>query len=66
MQNINYRKKMAKLRYKDLILKFSEEGKSIRDIASDINYRLSRTTLKVELSKSTIHTILKKAKNGEV
>ena len=62
MENTNYRKKLARLKYKDLILELHKNGKSIRDIADNINYRLARTNLKVTLSKSTIHSIIKKAK----
>ena len=62
MENTNYRKKLARLRYQDEILEMHKSGKSIRDIMQDINYRLARTNLKVTLSKSTIHPIIKKAK----
>jgi hypothetical protein len=65
MKNINYRKKMARLRYKELILELHESGKSIRDITENINYRLARTNLEVSLSTFTIHQIIKtKGKNG--
>jgi hypothetical protein len=60
MENTNYRKKLARLRYQDEILEMHKSGKSIRDIMQDINYRLARTNLKVTLSKSTIHTIILK------
>ena len=63
MKNINYRKKLAQLKYKDLILELHENEKSIRDITNSINYRLARTNLKVSLSIFTIHSIIKKAKN---
>ena len=63
MENINYRKKMARLRFKDLILEMHESGKSIRDIAQKINYRLARTNLGVSLSTFTIHQVIKKGKN---
>ena len=63
MKNINYRKKLAQLKYKDLILELHKNEKSIRDITSNINYRLARTDLKVSLSIFTIHSIIKKAKN---
>ena len=63
MKNINYRKKMARLRYKDLILEMHESGKSIRDITQKINYRLARTNLGVSLSTFTIHQVIKKGKN---
>ena len=62
MENTNYRKKLARLRYQDEILEMHKSGKSIRDIMQDINYRLARTNLKVTLSKSTIHNIISKAK----
>ena len=62
MKNINYRKKLAQLKYKDLILELDKNQKSIRDITNSINYRLARTNLKVSLSIFTIHSILKKAK----
>ena len=63
MKNINYRKKLAQLKYKDLILDLHKNDKSIRDITNSINYRLARTNLKVSLSIFTIHSIIKKAKN---
>ena len=63
MENINYRKKLARLKYKDLILELHKNGKSIRDIADNINYRLARSNLQVSLSIFTIHSIIKKAKN---
>ena len=66
MKNINYKKKLARLKYKDLILELHKNGKSIRDIMQDINYRLARTNLKVTLSKSTIHTIILKGKKNEL
>ena len=66
MENTNYRKKLARLRYQDEILEMHKSGKSIRDIMQDINYRLARTNLKVTLSKSTIHTIILKVKKQEL
>ncbi len=63
MKNINYKKKLAQLKYKDLILELEKNQKSIRDITSNINYRLARSNLKVSLSIFTIHSIIKKAKN---
>ena len=63
MKNINYRKKLAQLKYKDLILDLHKNDKSIRDITNSINYRLERTNLKVLLSIFIIHSIIKKAKN---
>ena len=65
MENTNYIKKLARLRYQDEILEMHKSGKSIRDIMQDINYRLARTNLKVTLSKSTIHTIILKVKKNE-
>ena len=62
MKNINYRKKLAQLKYKDLILELHKNEKSIRDITSNINYRLARSNLKISLSIFTIHSIIKKAK----
>ena len=62
MKNINYKKKLARLKYKDLILELHKNGKSIRDITDNINYRLARTDLDVTLSVFTIHSIIKKAK----
>ena len=66
MENTNYRKKLARLRYQDEILEMHKSGKSIRDIMQDINYRLARTNLKVTLSKSTIHTIILKVKKNDL
>ena len=63
MKNINYKKKLAQLKYKDLILELDKNQKSIRYITSNINYRLARSNLKVSLSIFTIHSIIKKAKN---
>ena len=63
MKNINYKKKLAQLKYKDLILELDKNQKSIRDITSNINYRLARSNLKISLSIFTIHSIIKKAKN---
>ena len=62
MKNINYKKKLAQLKYKDLILELDKNQKSIRDITNSINYRLARSNLKVSLSIFTIHSIIKKAK----
>lgn len=63
MKNINYKKKLARLKYKDLILELHKNGKSIRDITDNINYRLARSNLEVSLSSFTIHSIIKKEKN---
>ena len=62
MKNINYKKKLAQLKYKDLILELHKNEKSIRDITSNINYRLARSNLEVSLSIFTIHSIIKKEK----
>ena len=66
MKNINYKKKLAQLKYKDLIFKLHKNEKSIRDITSNINYRLARSNLKVSLSIFTIQSIIKKAKKNEL
>lgn len=58
----NYRKKMAKLRYQDEILKMHQEKIPIREITKKINYKLARTDLRVSLSKSTIANIIKSFK----
>jgi len=56
----NYAKKLAKLRYKDEILRLHQQKRSVREIEKIINYKLARTNLKTSLSKSTIHSIVKK------
>ena len=61
----NHAKKMAKLRYKDEILKLHQEQISIREITKVINYKLARTNFKVSLSKSTIATTIKYFKKLE-
>ena len=66
MKNINYKKKLAQLKYKDLILDLHKNQKSIRDITYDVNYRLARSNLKTSLSIFTIHSIIKKAKKNEL
>jgi len=58
----NYAKKLARLRYKDEILRLHEQKKSVREIEKIINFKLARTNLKTSLSKSTIHSIIKKYK----
>lgn len=63
--NPNHAKKMAKLRYKDEILKLHEEKISIREITKIINKKLCHTNLKTTLSKSTIATIIKHFKKGK-
>lgn len=61
----NYAKKLAKLRYKDEILELHQQKKSIREIEKIINFKLARTNLKTNLSKSSIHSIIKKYKEIE-
>jgi hypothetical protein len=62
MENLkqNYAKKLARLRYRDEILRMSLEKKSIREITKLINFRLARTNLKITLSRDTIQKIIKK------
>jgi hypothetical protein len=55
----NYAKKLAKLRYKDEILRMHQQKISVREIEKSINFKLARTNLKTTLSKSTIHQIIK-------
>ena len=57
--NYHYKKKIAKLRYRDEILELHEEGLGVRAIAQKINYRLVRSRIKATLSKSTISNIIK-------
>ena len=54
----NYAKKLAKLRYRDEILRLHNLGKSIRTITQKINYSLSRTNLATQLSRETIRKII--------
>jgi len=61
----NYAKKLARLRYKDEILRLHEQKKSVREIEKIINFKLARTNLKTSLSKSTIHSVIKKYKKEE-
>lgn len=61
-ESVNYRKKLAKHRFQHLILEMHLEGKSISEIAKNINFRLVRTSLKVTLSDSTIRNIIKDLK----
>lgn len=60
----NHIKKMASLYYQDRIWALSDQGKSIREITDYINKScIARSKFKsITLSKSTIHTILKKVK----
>ena len=59
---IRYRQKLAKLRYKDLILELYNKGKSYTQITELVNKRLRHTNLNVTLSKTTIYNIVKKYK----
>ena len=52
-------KRLARLKYQDHIYREHLAGRSIREIADRINYRLARTNLKTTLSKSTIGEIIK-------
>jgi len=63
-QNINYRKKLAKLKYQDEIIELSKIT-PIREITKIINHRLAYTKLKITLSDSTINNIIRKGKNNE-
>jgi len=65
-KNINYKKKMARLRYQDEILKLHFQNISIREITKIVNSKLARTDLKVSLSKSTIGNIIKKRKKNDI
>jgi len=56
------KKRLAKLRYKDDILRLHEQGLSIRKITEKINFSLIRTKLNTTLSCSTIYNIIKKYK----
>jgi len=63
-QGPNYTKKICKLYYQDKIWQLADAGKSVREITDIINKRfISRSRFKeITLSKSTIHTIMKKRK----
>jgi len=56
----NYQKKMAQLRYKDLILQMYNEKKPVVEITKNINFRLSKSKIKTTLSVTTIKNLLKK------
>jgi hypothetical protein len=62
-QGPNYTKKICKLFYQDKIWELARQGKSVREITDLINrHFIPRSKFKgVTLSKSTIHTIIKKA-----
>jgi len=59
----NQAKKLARLYYQDRIWQLSHDGMSVREITDLINsHYIPRSKFKgVTLSKSTIHTIIKKA-----
>ena len=57
---VRYKQKIAKLKYKDLILELYRQGKSYTQITNLINKRLKHTNLKIELSRTTIYNIVKK------
>jgi len=59
----NHAKKLAQLYYQDKIWQLHRQGASIREITYLINRQyISRSKFKgITLSKSTIHTIIKKA-----
>jgi len=62
----NHAKKMAQLKYQDKIWQLSSEGKSVRDITDYINSCIAKSRFAgTTLSKSTIHTIIKKKANNE-
>jgi len=61
--NTRNKKRLAKLRYKDKILKLHKEGKTLKQITQIINYSLIRTNLKTTLSTSSIYKIIQKYKN---
>ena len=56
---INHRKKMARYRYQELIYEMYLNKKSIGSITKNINFRLSKTALKVKLSETLIRNIVK-------
>jgi len=64
----NYSKKTTRLYYQDKIWQLHKEEKSVREITDLINnHFIPRSNYKgVTLSKSTIHTIIKKEKNGNI
>lgn len=59
---INHQKKMARYRYQDMIYKMHQKGKAVSEITKNINFRLARTKLKVQLSETTIRNIIKELK----
>ena len=63
---INKLKKLAVLRYKDEILFLHNDGYSISQITQKINYKLARTALKVNLSRTTIYNTIKKYKDKQL
>ena len=57
---VRYKQKIAKLKYKDLILELHRQGKSYSKITNLVNKRLKHTNLKITLSRTTIYNIVKK------
>ena len=55
----NHIKKMAQLKYKDLILQMYSKNIAVSEITKNINFRLSKTKLKTTLWETTIHNIIK-------
>lgn len=64
-RNKMYAKKICRLYYQDRIWTLANDGKSVREIADLINrHFIPRSKFKgLTLSKSTIHTIIKRKKN---
>jgi hypothetical protein len=60
----NQAKKLCRLYYRDKILTFADEGKSIREITELINKKyIPKSRFKgTTLSKDIIHNIIKKAR----
>jgi len=63
---MNNKKRLAKLRYKDDILKLHKQGISVREIAKQINKRLKKTKLNTTLSYTTIYNVIKTYKDKNV
>ena len=61
-EGVRYKQKLARLRYKDLILELYDKGKSYTEITNLINKRLRHTNLDVTLGRTTIYNIVKKYK----
>jgi len=60
MGGVNHRKKMARLRYAELMLKMRNEGKSVEYILGEINKRLKKTKFfeDIELKHSSLSKFL--------